>query len=103
MPFKKGEKRPEGAGKPKGYHKKAAQFEELMEKPGGGWDAIAAALSDKQISTRLEAAKFCADHAYGKAPQTQAIAHSGINGQPMPTGDFLIALAARINADRLIP
>lgn len=99
MAFKKGGKKPEGSGKPKGYHKGAERFEELMDQPGGGWDVLASALTSEEESVRVDAARFCADHAYGKAPQ--ALKHSGIPGQQMITGDFLIALAARINAQRL--
>ena len=99
MPFKKGDKRPEGSGRQKGYHKGAAMFEELMDRQGGGWDVLASALTSEEEAVRVDAARFCADHAYGKAPQ--ALKHSGLPGQQMITGDFLIALAARINAQRL--
>ena len=99
MPFKKGG--PAGPGRPKGSIRGAERFKAFMEDEGGIDKLFALADSEKE-AVQLEALKFIADRAYGKAPQ--ALKHSGLNGsQPMITGDFLIALAARINAQRIAP
>ena len=88
-------------GRPKGSISGAARFKAFMEDEGGIDKLFALADSDKE-AVQLEALKFIADRAYGKAPQ--ALKHSVLGGgQQMITGDFLIALAARINAQRIAP
>lgn len=94
--FQKGH--PGMGGRPKGSISGASRFKAFMEEEGGIDKLFSLADSEKE-SVQLEALKFISDHAYGKAPQ--ALKHSGLNGgQPMITGDFLIALADRINAQR---
>lgn len=79
----------------------STRFKEFMEEEGGIDKLFALADSEKE-AVQLEALKFIADRAYGKAPQ--ALKHTGIGGgQTIVAGDFLIALAARINAQRINP
>jgi len=97
--FKPGDK--PGPGRPKGSISGAARFKAFMEDEGGIDKLFALADSEKE-AVQLEALKFIADRAYGKAPQ--ALKHTGIGGgQTIVAGDFLIALAARINAQRINP
>lgn len=71
-------------------------------------DVAVAHMQNNPTITEITAWKYINDYPtdvldrfLGKVPQTQAIAHSGaIGGNRMIDGDFLQALADRINAQR---
>lgn len=96
MPFEPGNKH--GKGRPKGSINGASRAKEYLEQEGG-WDKLLTLVNSEQESIQLRTLEVLLERAYGKAPQ--ALKHSGLGTQPMITGDFLVALADRINAQRL--
>lgn len=76
----------------------ATRAKQYLEQEGG-WDKLVGLVNSDEESVQLRTLEVLLDRAYGKAPQ--ALKHSGIGGErQMITGDFLTALADRINAQR---
>lgn len=85
-------------GRVKGSINGSTRAREYLEDEGG-WEKLIALVTSRNESVRLRTLEVLIDRAYGKAPQSMK--HSGIVGQAMITGDFLVALADRINAQRI--